>query len=42
MNVEVTKTELAVVLTVDDYKVGQEAARIINCMKDTLVTYHQK
>ena len=42
MNVEVTKTDLAVVITADDYRHGMEAACIVNCMTDIMVTYHQK
>ncbi|XP_067941641.1 intermembrane lipid transfer protein VPS13A-like [Watersipora subatra] len=42
INVEVTKSDLAVVITVDDYKEGMEAARIVNCMASTMVTFHQK
>lgn len=41
MHVEVTKSDLAVVISIDDYKKGMEAARIVNCMPELLLTYHQ-
>lgn len=42
MNVEINKSDMAIVVTVEDYKKGMEAARIVNCMSDTLLTYHQQ